>query len=518
MTNTFKPGSNPVLGNQKILWIFSILAVQHALLLWLYYWPGSLPDGVTSGVWMGLAMDFSQGEFYRPLLSDAGYGGTRYMPLFWVLHGLGIRWFGHPLATGLELYFFSLLLFHGGLVALMIRMNISIRNALAFACLPLAALSYQMTTLNIRGDFLASAFGLWGLWCVAHPDFENSKNRLAVSVLLFGLAFATKLTALYFPLAACLYLYLSGRKTHSVLLAGGVVWTVAFILVLCNVVSSGRFWESFSATATGGMDPASAFSFLKTFGFEMIRDPFFLIVFTLTLGAGFYFRNKAIHRLSFVYFGVTLIATLVIYTSPGTATNHLIDLIAASTVLLATLWDRVPVRLLFNPVFLFMAGYLILAWHPRVISVSTFFEQHRKPEVGIVDWFDQKYGDSSHPILSRFSYFEVLRGQRPYTLDRFNLDLLTRTNRKIRRDFEHKIRQRYFGTVIESNWPGLFRQDFETPYGPAFESMKRDFHRHYDRDDPWHSLIRQYYRVDRVRRPFVFLVPREQPLNTLNTK
>ena len=518
MTNNSKTRRHAFFTGRSVLWIFSALAVQHILFLWFYYWPGSLPDGVTSGVWMGLAMDFSQGEFYRPLIGEAGYGGTRYMPLFWVLHGVGIRVFGDPLATGLALFFFSVFLFHSGLYALIRQFGISRTNAAAFACLPLATLSYQMTTLTLRGDFLATGLGLWGLVCVARSGLGENRYRLITAILFFGLAFATKLTALYFPFAACLFLYLNRKRAVAIALAGGMAWIVAGTLLFCDIVSGGNFWTSLAATATGGMDSASALSFLTTFATELARDPFFMVIFLLSTWACFKYTVNSSTSLIAVYFFVTLASTLFIYTSPGTATNHLIDLQAACAVLLACHWDELDTRRLLNPVFAVMAGYLILAWHPRVLSVSSFFAQHGKPKTDTVAWMKQKYPERSHTILSRFSYFEILQGKRPFTLDRFNLDLLTRTNETIRKDFESRIRNRYFGLVIESNWPGLFRRDFESPSGPAFESMKRDFHRHYDQDDPWHALIRQYYQVDSVRRPFVFLVPRESSLNLPDAK
>src|SRR5690349_3712070 len=40
-----------------------------------------------SGVWATLADDVAHGVVYRPLVSDLGYGGTRYFPLYFTLHG-----------------------------------------------------------------------------------------------------------------------------------------------------------------------------------------------------------------------------------------------------------------------------------------------------------------------------------------------------------------------------------------------------------------------------------------------
>ena len=38
-----------------------------------------------AGVWATMSQDLLHGVFYRPIYSELGYGGTRYMPAFFVL-------------------------------------------------------------------------------------------------------------------------------------------------------------------------------------------------------------------------------------------------------------------------------------------------------------------------------------------------------------------------------------------------------------------------------------------------
>src|SRR3989449_7858143 len=71
-----------------------------ALMAW--YWPGSLPQDSSSGVWTALAQDFARGVFYRPTADAFGFGGTRYMPMFFVLHGSLIRLSLDPVAARSE--------------------------------------------------------------------------------------------------------------------------------------------------------------------------------------------------------------------------------------------------------------------------------------------------------------------------------------------------------------------------------------------------------------------------------
>src|SRR5207302_8172729 len=59
-----------------------------------------------AGVWATMSQDLLHGVFYRPIYGELGYGGTRYMPAFFVLHaGLwktfaSWRVAGHAIAGG----------------------------------------------------------------------------------------------------------------------------------------------------------------------------------------------------------------------------------------------------------------------------------------------------------------------------------------------------------------------------------------------------------------------------------
>src|SRR5207244_5186378 len=88
-----------------------LVAVTRSIALMAWYWPGSLPQDSSSGVWTALAQDFAHGVFYRPTADTFGFGGTRYMPMFFVLHGSLIRLSLDPVAAGLILTVASLALF-----------------------------------------------------------------------------------------------------------------------------------------------------------------------------------------------------------------------------------------------------------------------------------------------------------------------------------------------------------------------------------------------------------------------
>src|ERR1035438_7001751 len=75
--------------NRTLNWLFYAAGALFALVsLALVYrgWREGVSLTPTSGTWIALAVDLKHGMFYRPMYGDLGYGGTRYLPLHFVLH------------------------------------------------------------------------------------------------------------------------------------------------------------------------------------------------------------------------------------------------------------------------------------------------------------------------------------------------------------------------------------------------------------------------------------------------
>src|SRR2546427_9974680 len=100
---------------RRLLWIGCLVPFLGSIALMAWYWPGALPQDSSSGVWTALAQDFAKGVFYRPTVSAFGFGGTRYMPLFFVLPGALIRLAFDPVPAGIVLTVLTMLLCDVGL-------------------------------------------------------------------------------------------------------------------------------------------------------------------------------------------------------------------------------------------------------------------------------------------------------------------------------------------------------------------------------------------------------------------
>jgi len=500
-----------------ILWVSFVLFTIQCIYLLVWYLPGSIPDRVSSGVWTSLANDFSNGIFYRPLKSGIGYGGTRYMPLFFVLHGLLIPFFKDPFFAGVFLTLGSVVFMCLGILFFLREWGVRWSQAIPFAGAIQCTITFLMQTLSIRGDLLSAGFVVWSL-----VFFQKYfKTRVAIhfflSSLFLAFAVLTKITSLYALAIGGTVLVLANRSRE------GITWVLLSTLMTAlfffgaNAFSNGKMLESFAACATGGMDGKGIILAPYHFLFEIFRDPVFAMFFVFA-GIVFFVRFKESWRqLHFIYFVVTIGATLIIFSSPGTSDNHLIDLQTAVFLLLGVEFSKNYdlIKGVAN-ILVVVCIYIGLSWFPFVPSIHNFFVTNGKPTRGIVQYFYERYGEKAFPVYSIYTEFSIVLGKTPNIGDLFNLNILMENNPNVKNDIYKKIKSQFFGSVVLSNYPNLFKKDFESKDDPNFKEAKEKFHKHqmekehyWYQKNPVYPLIRQYYEITSVRRPYVFLSPKK---------
>ena len=144
------------------VWALVVVGLAGAVRLGWEYWPDGLPDPA-SGTWTTLAWDFVHGEFYRPVLAPSGYGGTRYMPLFFIAQGLLMRAHVDPVYAGVLVMQCSVLVAAFALYVALRANAVPARLALPFAGTLWATAVYQRFVTDFRADYLAAAFALGGV-------------------------------------------------------------------------------------------------------------------------------------------------------------------------------------------------------------------------------------------------------------------------------------------------------------------------------------------------------------------
>src|SRR5262249_39664116 len=109
----------------------------------------------------------------------------------------------------------------------------------------------------------------------------------------------------------------------------GVVATFAGVAAVLYLASDGRILTSFMAVASGGGGTSYGMRFVLWFALVVVQDPFFLLLF----GAALWYAGRWTDKrpdLPQLYFWIALALTIPLFVSRGIDNNHLLDLLAAS--------------------------------------------------------------------------------------------------------------------------------------------------------------------------------------------
>ncbi len=285
--------------------------------------------GFTEGTWIGLALDAANGVVYRPLDGPLGFGGTRYFPGFFLLHALAIRAGVDPIAAGHVLATLSVIAALAALVLLLRRLGVDTIVAIAAAALALSSQAVQLAVVTIRGDALAVAFGLLGAALSVAPA------RVVWAAAAFALAFATKPTSLYLAAGVIAFLAWHGDRRSAARLAAWTSGAVVLVALGILLISHGRIVEVLAASASGGSTSATLLSSPLTLARMLRRTPETALWVQLAV-VWLLFRRPVDVSLPAVLLAASVCATLVIFASPATVENHLIDMAILTVALLAT--------------------------------------------------------------------------------------------------------------------------------------------------------------------------------------
>lgn len=371
-----------------------------------------------AGVWSALAFDLSQGVFYRPLVSpEGGFGGTRYLPLNFALQALAFKGFGDLVMAGFAVTVLSAVLFFAGFWRLLWKLGSSREMTLVFSALFLTSLSAQLAMTTIRGDLLPLALNIWGF--VACLEIRKYGRGLILAALFFVLAFTAKITACFAVGVAVFWLFLEKRRRQAMILLGLSIMGGLLSVGFFQIASQGRFLESLAACADGGVSFRrflyGPWEFLLTMWEE---DPFVLFLSAFT-GVMLVIRPRAGRSLPGVFFLTILPVLLVIFGSPGTGFNQLIDLQAASLLVLATVEREGLFRKVFVPALAVVFAF-------SFVQIARLFikDSSRSRAIAVQSVFTVFPNLSPARILSEDPWVPLLAGGPVLVQDPFALRLV----------------------------------------------------------------------------------------------
>lgn len=399
---------------------------------------------MTSGVWAGLAADLADGTFYRPVHADDGFGGTRYMPLHFVLHGLLLSIIKQPAVAAHMVVFAAAVALISGLYRLLRQFDLSAQSAAACAVMALAALTIQYGLISTRGDMLAAALNVWGLSMCAARISGGPRRMIAFAGLFFALAFMTKFTTIFGICASVTFFAFNKRWRDAFELGTLTTALTGVMLIAVHLASDGRALDSFLACASGGTTPRDLLLSPFKFLYSARIDVSFLLFFACGC-AVFLLRRRPLTDLPSASFLFTAAATIVIMASPGTDLSHLIDLQAASVVLVAVhvfpsgrpralIW-ALPVAGAVGAVAVALTAVVLT----YLVEDSRWEQQDRIMEI---------VGKGAAPMLADDPWVPILAGERPFVLDTFAIRTVSEQRPEVRDDLFQKLDDRYFRAVV----------------------------------------------------------------------
>jgi hypothetical protein len=452
---------------------------------------------------MALARDFSAGILYRPVFGPAGYGGTRYMPLFFLAHGGLMRLGIDPVAAGFGLTAASALLFDLALYFTLRELGVRATLALPLSVLGHATISVQLLTLATRCDLLASALNLGGVALALRYARRPGRATLALTVLALVAAFFTKLTAVSGAIATIALLRARSGRRPAAAAATGLLVLLAAISAALFAASDGRVWTSILAVGSGGISLSYAARFPYWFALAIVEDPFYLLIFLTSL----YYAVRETRRRRFTfalgYFWLTVAVTAPVFASPGTDNNHLIDLLGASILLLGHvsehLADSAELAMVLPAA---LAGVTMLSWVPGMASIGSVIAEMGRPERRTIAAIIERAG-SADRILSENPLIPVLAGGRPFVSDPFSLHILATKMPELRADFARRLADGAFPVVVLVDWSA-------SDPAHVMAALKARGDRGVDRfygqvrfTEDFLDLLARHYVVTRVEHPFV---------------
>jgi hypothetical protein len=395
------------------------------------------------GIWMALAQSLNQGVFYPPLESAGRYAGTRYSPLFFISIA-GLSWLtpGYLAAAKLAAVF-SVGLLLAGLFTAIRRIGGKTIDAMTLACLLLAFPQGLAALLLPHADALAAGLAVWGL--LALPS-QTRKGRLGLAAFLFTLAVLTKFSTLAAPAAGFFWLLGRDRKRSLYLLALCLVLG-GLALGLIEWSSQGRFLENLRQLGSGGATTASLLQG-PTFLLDALRQsPGFAALLPFLFAAVVVRLCQGQAGLWDGYFLASAGMCLLIYTSPGTADNHLLELQAAGVLLLGQLMMEAQptgLLLLFGPLarFLFLLLFGLAVW----LHLGSWQRGEADGVVALHSIDDVIPRNAC--LLAESPTIPVLLGQRPVVMDAFAFRLLAERGRIDDEALAHRIRRHEFDVLI----------------------------------------------------------------------
>jgi hypothetical protein len=409
----------------------------------------------SAGTRLALAEWATRGEVYPPLFDGEHYGGTRYMPIPFVLHGALSTLTGSLLTSGkvLSLMYVSLLLAFTFLV--LRRMGAPLFVALAFVATLLSTKVGIHQLAGVREDSFAAFLQLLALFLVWR---SRHWTATAGAGALTAVAGFTKLTAIWGVGAIFLFLLLNERYRLGLFAA---TWAAvgAGLFALFQLWSGGRMLENLGELSFVGLAGESSPLRPARVLLLLVEEapavwplvPFAVLEIVLQLRN----RSLGIFQLGFL---VHLPVLYVMFTATGITFGHLVDLMVLTIVSAGALWARVAradgwlgttgLAIAFVVGWAILSSAVVGAVRQGVAALSPAPGAPPPTQTGEAAVPLDRYIRPGDEVLSEDPGLVAARGQLPVVLDPFMFLRLGRDRPDLVRDLVERIERQDFDRIL----------------------------------------------------------------------
>jgi hypothetical protein len=408
--------------------------------------------GHGQGVWIALANHFNEVGLYPAIDDGVHFGGTRYMPLPFVLHGLLARVTGEYLVSGKLLGLGAMLALLALVFHLLRRIGCQRSTAFGLSATVMAGGAGLLGGTTIGGDVLPVVFQVAAVALVAAP---LPRRRPTVAAFLCALGLLCRLNALWAPIAIILWLRSEDRRQ---------MWRFAFAfvtigvvaLLFANMLSGGRMSDNVFGLATAGtQDWTAALKAPYRFLEYLLRDGLGAWALLPFVGIGSIVGSRTgEERLLLLGLIFASSITVVTYTDIGTGPNQLVDVIALTALTTGAVVggarDQPSLRTIFVPLVAVMIGWIGVT-SMVVLMRSDIADAFRLVQGGESAYPAEPLKDlvsTDMTILSEDPGLPVQLGQMPVVFDPFMFLRLGERDPSIADRLVHRIDAREFDRVI----------------------------------------------------------------------
>jgi hypothetical protein len=404
-----------------------------------------------------LAYDLAHGVFYRPLSGPEGYGGTRYMPLHFLLQAGLMKVGFSPMTSSWCLAIISLMALLASVYYVFSQLKVERVLALGSTLFVLLSFFTQHVFSSMRPDMLAAALNVMGIGLAIrfHKSSENQVFWGSAMLLCFVLAFFTKVSMIFGLMGTLLFFLFSGKRRRASFTVVGIISLTTVALLGVQLASEGQFFTSFQATgaANGGVKDIirAPLNWLRHI---LISPADFLIVILAWSGliSGLVTLRKDI--LSLVLLCTSFIVVM-LFGSPGVSYNHILDLYLIAVIYLTVRINNAELTV--KPMLTYMGIAAFISTGQQANTLNDKIDKYANTtKLAAVQGILARnhvltLKQDSRPILADNPWLPMLMGERPYVLDQFMLGVLNKKYPQNRQRFLNQIRQQYFRAVIIEN-------------------------------------------------------------------